>query len=359
MNFDPRRKESECRNLVLDPVPPLVPGGKAPKDDWDTLTLCSSPTPSEAPLTPIKSFHKGSTIELRSNTELAFGIDTVALQDQNISKELEKNEDGYSVISVVAADGDRVNGPQLTKPPARNADLSGLDQTTTEFTKISSQSQSTGSDTVMVAMPNLKTNDALCKSKETNLRTSTVRPMNDTTVMIETSIQDTIKSNLQPFSKSTKQPNINPTLGAIDTITTMQKAMYALSTPIIPAKRPAPIYTPCTVESKRTDFRTEHPKVTQVGTPGGSASPKPLSIERQMTEQRKKLQSLRKKRAEMAEKQRIIDMQMEPYKKRMAEELERLNADMMDEELAFTEEHDHFAASLEMLKEFKQAESGK
>jgi hypothetical protein len=48
---------------------------------------------------------------------------------------------------------------------------------------------------------------------------------------------------------------------------------------------------------------------------------------------------------------------MTPYKQRMAEELERLKQEMMDEEMAYTEEEQHYSASVEILQEFKNADS--
>ncbi|KAJ4370673.1 hypothetical protein N0V83_005194 [Neocucurbitaria cava] len=84
----------------------------------------------------------------------------------------------------------------------------------------------------------------------------------------------------------------------------------------------------------------------------GSPSPKPMSIERQVTEQRKKLEELRKKRLEMATKQSSLDQEMAPYKQRMAEELERLNQETMAEENAYAEEEEHYSASIEILAEF-------
>jgi len=67
---------------------------------------------------------------------------------------------------------------------------------------------------------------------------------------------------------------------------------------------------------------------------------------------------MRKRRAETARKQVEIDAQMGPYKQRMAEELDRLNREMMEEESAYTEEAEHYNASVEVLEEFKKADGG-
>ena len=67
---------------------------------------------------------------------------------------------------------------------------------------------------------------------------------------------------------------------------------------------------------------------------------------------------MRKRREETAKKQAEIDEQMGPYKQRMAEELDRLNEAMMEEESAYNEEAEHYSASVEVLQEFKKADGG-
>jgi hypothetical protein len=83
-----------------------------------------------------------------------------------------------------------------------------------------------------------------------------------------------------------------------------------------------------------------------------------MSIERQLADQRKKLEELRKKRGDTAHKQAVIDKEMIPYKQRMAEELDRLHQMMTEEENAYTEETEHYSASIRILQEFKKAEGG-
>jgi hypothetical protein len=90
--------------------------------------------------------------------------------------------------------------------------------------------------------------------------------------------------------------------------------------------------------------------------PSGTSSPRLMSVERKVAEQRKKLEAIRQMRLETAKKQEVLDKKMEPYKKRMEEELERLNREMMEEEAAAAEDEEHFKASEEMLKEFETAE---
>jgi predicted nucleic acid-binding Zn-ribbon protein len=83
-----------------------------------------------------------------------------------------------------------------------------------------------------------------------------------------------------------------------------------------------------------------------------------MSIERQVTEQRKRLEALRQKRLETAKKQEQLDKQMAPYKQRMAEELDRLNKEMMEEEVAVAEAEEHAKATAEMLAEFEKVDGG-
>lgn len=54
-----------------------------------------------------------------------------------------------------------------------------------------------------------------------------------------------------------------------------------------------------------------------------------MSVERKVAEQRKKLEAIRQVRLETAKKHEALDKKMELYKKRMEEELERLNCEMM------------------------------
>jgi hypothetical protein len=43
----------------------------------------------------------------------------------------------------------------------------------------------------------------------------------------------------------------------------------------------------------------------------------------------------------------------------MAEELDRLSREMMEEESAYTEEAEHYSASVEILREFKRTDGGR
>jgi hypothetical protein len=86
-----------------------------------------------------------------------------------------------------------------------------------------------------------------------------------------------------------------------------------------------------------------------------SSSPHPISIELQVLEQRKCLEAVRKEREEMAQKQKNLDQEIEPYKQRMANVLEKINQEMAAEKRALDEEKQRFYASTKILDEFKNS----
>ena len=135
------------------------------------------------------------------------------------------------------------------------------------------------------------------------------------------------------------------------------------TTPTTPIKRPVEVINSATPEVKKakvtaTPFTPTAPTIVS-RMPPGTPSPRPVSIERKVAEQRKKLEALLQKRLETAKKQEELDKQMAPYKRRMAEELERINREMMEEEeAAVAEDEEHLKASAEMYEEFKSADGG-
>jgi hypothetical protein len=56
----------------------------------------------------------------------------------------------------------------------------------------------------------------------------------------------------------------------------------------------------------------------------------------------------------MVQRQEELDRKMEPYRKRMAEELERLEREMMEEEAAAAEDEEYLKRSEDMLAEFEE-----
>jgi hypothetical protein len=65
---------------------------------------------------------------------------------------------------------------------------------------------------------------------------------------------------------------------------------------------------------------------------------------------------VQQKRLETAKKQEVLDKKMEPHKQRLAEELERLNREVAEEEAAAAEDEERYQASMEILKEFEKEE---
>jgi hypothetical protein len=132
---------------------------------------------------------------------------------------------------------------------------------------------------------------------------------------------------------------------------------------VAPAKRTSPTINGATPEPKRMKptptplSPPTQPVVPQI--PPRSSTPKTVSIERQLADQQKKLEEMRKKRKETARKQAEIDVQLVPYKQRMAEALDRLNREMMEEESAYSEEAEHYSASVEILRCFEKTDSAK
>jgi hypothetical protein len=142
----------------------------------------------------------------------------------------------------------------------------------------------------------------------------------------------------------------------------LPKNTLITTTPTLPpmptmlTKRPADV-------SSTTDPDPKRPKTMQIptmptATPraiSASSSPHPISIELQVVEQRKRLEAVRKEREEMAQKQKNLDQEIEPYKQRMADVLEKVNQEMAAEETALAEEKQRFCASTKILNEFKNS----
>jgi hypothetical protein len=142
----------------------------------------------------------------------------------------------------------------------------------------------------------------------------------------------------------------------------LPKNTLITTTPTLPpmptmlTKRPADV-------SSTTDPDPKRPKTMQIptmptATPraiSASSSPHPISIELQVVEQRKRLEAVRKEREEMAQKQKNLDQEIEPYKQRMADVLEKINQEMAAEETALAEEKQRFCESTKILNEFKNS----
>ncbi|KAF2854661.1 hypothetical protein T440DRAFT_551738 [Plenodomus tracheiphilus IPT5] len=351
--------------LCLKPVPPLVANNKLLKDDEDTVTQGSSPAPSDVPLTPIKatrnrsifemrelfasalglcrstkatSVHHGSVLKPRSKTTPGSGVEPVSSLDLTVDGDFEKattQDDGECLTLTLTADND-------SGYIAQTAEMRGSKPETEQNLRritgqAGGQTPMVADDTIVVALRDPQADASTCKSsstKKTTNATTIASSINSGSATNQIPAPSAVKSAFQPLITSTKNYTIRPThIHMEDAVN--QKQQHISTTSTIPTKRPASIAADLPLEVKRTKLR-----------------PAPVLPER------KKLEMLRKKRAEMAEKQSRVDKQMEPYKKRMVEELERLDVDMMEEELAIKGEHLHLAASVEMLKDFRKADGG-
>jgi hypothetical protein len=139
------------------------------------------------------------------------------------------------------------------------------------------------------------------------------------------------------------------------------KSTAATTPPTTPTKRSAPFANTNTPDVKRAKATPAPAPTTPtivsripLGSPIGS--PRPLSTERKVAEQRKALEVMRKKRVETATKQAQLDEKMKPYKKKMEDELERLRLEMLEEEALAAEDEEHLKASEAMLAEFEAAD---
>jgi hypothetical protein len=158
-----------------------------------------------------------------------------------------------------------------------------------------------------------------------------------------------------------RRPSTKPK-STVSSTSTAHKKPDAVTPPATPTKRTAEPSNSAILDIKRTKI-CDPPLILTTPTTSsyispGTSGPRPLSIERKVAEQRRKLEALRKKRLETAKKQEELDKKMEPFKKRMAEELEQLNREMMEEETAAAEDEEHFNASLELWEEFEKAQGG-
>ncbi|KAJ4380040.1 hypothetical protein N0V86_004347 [Didymella sp. IMI 355093] len=171
--------------------------------------------------------------------------------------------------------------------------------------------------------------------------------------------KDFIKSSGKSFTSPLKKAATKP--AAIDTTTsTVPQKPANPSTPASPLKR-APEGTltpPPDMKRIRTDGVLQLTPVLAPRSLTASLSPRPLSIEAQVAEQRKHLEAMRKKRAEMANKKAVMDEKLAPYKQRMAEELGRLRQEAADEEAMMAADEEDYMASETMLAEFERGDSG-
>jgi len=284
------------------------------------------------------------------------------------------NGDGDSVISTSTVNRDAehaIDTPQTTVnkdtaagKPAEPEVAANLEKPIDKpAEKPAEKEQVTVSDTIAVNLPKDKstgsTNDSAAKTS--SLPQNNFNSINGTSTKTTTPAKEPAKKSPQVVVTPPKKPATKPAPIATGTVTA-QKKPPAAAMPITPTKRTVEPTTVTSSETKRAKIvpspiaPTTPTIVSRI--PPGSPSPRPMSVERKLAEQRKKLEALRQKRLETAKKQEELDKQMEPYKKRMAEELERLNKEMMEEEAAAAEDEEHLNASVEMLAEFEKESGG-
>tara|TARA_R110002003_G_scaffold97_19_gene7906 strand:- start:8655 stop:9659 length:1005 start_codon:yes stop_codon:yes gene_type:complete len=229
--------------------------------------------------------------------------------------------------------------------------------------KPSDKESATAKDTIAVALPKDKVNGLVDDgaSKASSSPSTALLSANSTATKPTRPAKEAAKRSHQGIIPPSKKPVGKPA-PIITAPPIAQEKPLTQAPPATPTKRTAEHANGVTPEIKRAKIATAPSTPTNLTSVfrglEGSASPRPVSIERQVTEQRKKLEAMRQSRLQTAKRQDQLDKQMAPYKQRMAEELERLNRELMEEEAAAAEDEEHLNASVEMLKEFETAEGG-
>ncbi|CAI9635291.1 hypothetical protein GT037_007736 [Alternaria burnsii] len=303
MTHDPNSKEKpKPHTLFLNPVPPLLLGEKSCKNDGDASSRSSSlsPMPPSKPSTPARSAKPGLKV--------------------TVKKALDSLEIDRDTPNISAGSGDDKLVDKVAVTPA--------ELITNCIAKLSN-------------LPGLETSPALLHPE-----------------IPAVAAEETLgKSPPSPITQG-KKPVERP--GPICGITSMRKKPDTPLVAAIPTKRQISTTNSATSEPKRTKavLTPPAPFIEPIvpSTPRRSPTPKPISIERQLADQRKKLEELRKKRSDTAHKQAVIDKEMIPYKQRMVEELDRLHQMMTEEEKAYAEETEHYSASIGILQAFKKTE---
>lgn len=239
------------------------------------------------------------------------------------------NGDGDGVISKSLANGgtEKIANPPKDTTPATKI----ITESTAEPIEkpVDKESGSPG-ETIVAAVPKENPTESTADSavKPSSPPQTNFTPINGAATKVAAPAKKSTKKSPQVAVTPPKKPSVKPTL-AITATSTAQKKPAATTTPVTPTKRapePTIIATP---EAKRTKVvptpTTPTPLTIVSRIPSGSASPRPLSIERKVADRRKKLEALRQKRLETAKKQDELEKKLGPYKQRMAEELERLN----------------------------------
>ncbi|KAL5122010.1 hypothetical protein ACEQ8H_000226 [Pleosporales sp. CAS-2024a] len=415
LKYDPSVKDrSEPHTLCLEPVPPLPIGTKPLKNDGDSSTQASSPIRDTVP-TPDKPEKKAQTTkppttikkqppmptigpvstakmisitkgQIAKASEVSPGF--MAQQGFNedlrarvfskplptststelpckFDKKLTDGGDNPSILSTYTAKRDTAKAMEASiishiassnKEGVRPGDVKTLEKPMNQPVE-EKQPNTNGTATVVVPKPHKVLAADISATKSSSLAatvsTPTFRAINKTT-----STMVPPKTNLQVVIPPAKEDAVPQSSTIAATPATPKRPTPAAETPVTPANQVQVGWlNGCTADSKRAKLtHSPSPAVIAPRILSGSSSPRPMSVERKVAESRKKLEAVRQKRLEAAKRQEEVDRKLDPYKQRMAEELERLEREMREEEAAAKEDEEHFEASMAMLAEFESVE---
>ncbi|KAH7401836.1 hypothetical protein DE146DRAFT_631127 [Phaeosphaeria sp. MPI-PUGE-AT-0046c] len=376
LSFDPfakRKDQPEPRVLDLEPVPPLPVTAK--KDEGDAAsTKTSSPAPPDTPLTSIredsakptpspasakKAEPKPAITPAREMTlELKECSLAIAIPTPGGDKALTDGGSDKSAPSIATSIDTEAVSKSEAAAEARNHTTSGSPPKEEE--------EVIASDTIVVAMPNDQRTKSMLNWNAENLsmlplppRATDDTPKKNTTVAVVIPPK-VFKHRFAPQ----KQPQNKLTPIKIPQRIAEVKPTTTARTPTTPTKRWAPPMNSTIPDIKRTKITAvptpiTPPMVSRMPPGSPSPSPRPLSIERKVADQRKALEVMRQKRQEAANRRAELDKKLKPYQQKMEDELERLRLEMLEEEVLAAEYDEHLKASEAMLAEFERAEGGK
>jgi hypothetical protein len=222
--------------------------------------------------------------------------------------------------------------------------------------------QAASSDTIAMVVadgkPTTSTTDSAVKAS--SLPEAKLKPTNGTTTKSASlGAQIVNKDPKDAILQRSNRPGGKPAPIGNATQSTPKQPETTVNTSS-PIKRAAETTDSITLENKRQKSNNTPPPHLSPTTVArkflSTPSPRPATLELKVAEQRKKLQATQQKRLETAKKQEALDKKMEPHKQRLAEELERLNREVAEEEAAAAEDEERYHASMEILKEFEREE---
>lgn len=333
-----KKTKTDPHVLSHNPVPELIIGTKGSKDDDDASTRASSPPPD----LPLTSDHDPIEEHLSSLRSLCSPSDKAEMTVTDVTGKPAIIDADIAVKNANSIDQDDIVSPDaLTKISlTKSYEVPGK-----SWSENYSKAIEARNDEIEKAASTMKTS------------TSSMSNVDETRKILEGNAiisgsntdEDTINVATPEHSSSTQ----------LDT----EKAFKLNNGPtqenvILVKKRPSPLANVTTLEKfKRTKLDTclLTPSSVLEKSPIISSSlvSKPSSVERQLVDQRKRLEEIRKRREQTAKKQALLEEKLVPYKQRMAEELDRLNKEMLEEEAAYEDDKQHYKTSLEMLKEFE------